>query len=162
MVDAPRRRVAGSDCRLHRRHSNARVHRTANRVADHLARPGIKDCGQVDEATGDGDVGQMGDPQLVGAIGNDRLGQVWENRARMIAVGRDDIAPTPLGLCELLPVWWIPPLARGGDPLEFHRADVADGRVAPLRIVEELDVVKHVRTGLIARAVDFSSCALGL
>ncbi len=56
---------------------------------------------------------------------------------------------------ELLPVWWTRCLARGGDPLDPHRTDVADANVAPLRIVEGLDVVKHVHAGLIARAVDF-------
>ena len=39
-------------------------------------------------------------------------------------------------LCELLPVWWTRSSARGGDPLELHRAEIADGRVASLRIVE--------------------------
>ena len=33
---------------------------------------------------------------------------------------------------ELLPVWWTRCLARGGDPLELHRAEIADGRVASL------------------------------
>ena len=37
---------------------------------------------------------------------------------------------------ELLPVWWTRSSARGGDPLELHRAEIADGRVASLRIVE--------------------------
>ena len=62
---------------------------------------------------------------------------------------------------ELLPVWWTRCLARGGDPLELHRADVADGRVASLRVVEELDVVEHVGAGLVTCAVDLAGCALG-
>jgi hypothetical protein len=52
-------------------------------------------------------------------------------------------------------------LARGGDPLELHRADVADGRVASLRVVEAFNVIEHVGTCLIARAVDLPRGALG-
>jgi hypothetical protein len=62
---------------------------------------------------------------------------------------------------ELLLVWWTLSLARGGDPLELYRADVADGRVASLRVVEEFDVIEHVGTGLITRAVYLAGCALG-
>ena len=54
---------------------------------------------------------------------------------------------------ELLPVWWTRCLARGGDPLEFHRAVVADGRVAPLRIVEAFYVIEHFGAGLVAAAL---------
>ena len=45
---------------------------------------------------------------------------------------------------ELLPVSWTPPLSHRGDPLEFHRADIANGRVAPVRVVEPFDIVEHI------------------
>ena len=62
---------------------------------------------------------------------------------------------------ELLPVWWTRCLARGGDPLKLHRAEIADGRVASPRVVETLNVVEHVSACLIAGAVDFARCAFG-
>jgi len=57
---------------------------------------------------------------------------------------------------ELLPVWWTVTLAHGGDPLELHRAAIADGRVATSWIVEPFDVIEHVGTGLVPGAI--TSC----
>ena len=68
--------VAVPDGRLQRGDGDAGVHRSADGVADHLARPGIQDGGQIDEAARDGDIGQVRDPELVRAIGNQILGQV--------------------------------------------------------------------------------------
>jgi len=61
----------------------------------------------------------------------------------------------------VLPVWWTCCLARDGDPLELHRAEIADGRVASLRVVETFDVTEHVRAGLVAGAIDLSGSAFG-
>jgi hypothetical protein len=44
---------------------------------------------------------------------------------------------------ELLPVSWTRTLSRAGHPLELHRADIADGRVAPL----DLTLGKHSTIG---------------
>ena len=52
------------------------------------------------------------------------------------AVATSKSHQTELNLCELLPVWWTRCLARGGNPLELHRAEIPDGRVASLRVVE--------------------------
>ena len=62
---------------------------------------------------------------------------------------------------ELLPVWWTPPLSRHGDPLEFHRADIANGRVAPGRVVEAFDIIEHVGPGLVSCLVDLAGNPLG-
>ena len=51
---------------------------------------------------------------------------------------------------ELLLVWWTGSLARGGAPLELHRAEIADGRVPSLRVVKPLDVVEHIGPSLVA------------
>src|SRR5208283_5417564 len=59
MVDATfRRRAAPNGC-FQRSHGDAGVHGSTNRVADDLARPGVKDGGEIDEAAGDGDIGQV-------------------------------------------------------------------------------------------------------
>ena len=70
-------------------------------------------------------------------------------------------AHTPAAVSELLAVWWTRCLARGGDPLELHRAEIADGRVASLRVVEKFEVVEHVRSDLVAGAIDFGASPLG-
>ena len=62
---------------------------------------------------------------------------------------------------ELLPVWWTPPLSRCGDPLEIHRADIANGRVAPGRVVEAFDIVEHICPSLVSCPVDLAGDALG-
>ena len=62
MVDATfRRRAAPNGC-FQRSHGDAGVHGSTNRVADDLARPGVKDGGEIDEAAGDGDIGQIRNP----------------------------------------------------------------------------------------------------
>ena len=76
MMDAAFGWLAVSDRSLQRGDRDAGVHRAADRIADHLARPGIQDGGQIDEAARDGDVGQVRDPELVRALGNKILGQV--------------------------------------------------------------------------------------
>ena len=43
----------------------------------------------------------------------------------------------------------------------MHRAEVADRRVAPLRVVEKFNVVEHVGAGLIAGSVDLACRAFG-
>ncbi len=92
MMDAARRGIAVSDRRLPRGDGDAGVHGPADRVADHLARPRIKDGGEIDEAAWNRDIGEIGDPQLIGAVGNDILGQIREDQSSMVAVGRNDIA----------------------------------------------------------------------
>ena len=54
------------------------------------------------EPAWDGNVGQIGNPELVRPIGNHVLCQVGEDRAGMIAVRGDDVTPTPLGLETVL------------------------------------------------------------
>jgi len=38
--------------------------------------------------------------------------------------------------------------------LELYRRQAGDGRVAPRGVVEQLDVVEDVRSGVLARVVD--------
>src|ERR1700712_3218302 len=86
-----------------RRDSYAGIHGPADRIADALARPGIQNGRQVDEAARNGDVGQVRDPHLVRAIGNDILGHIRANRPVMVRVSRHDVAPPLLWLQIVLP-----------------------------------------------------------
>ena len=60
MVDAAFRWQAAPDGRLQGGNRNTRIHRSADGVANHLARPGIQDSGEIDEPARNGDVGQIG------------------------------------------------------------------------------------------------------
>src|SRR5262245_9183564 len=53
-------------------------------------------------------------------------------------------------------------LSKSGLPLELHRAQITDRRVSAFRVVEALDIVKHVCLCFIARPVRFIAGALGL
>src|SRR6476661_1263933 len=53
-------------------------------------------------------------------------------------------------------------LSKSGLPLELHRAQITDRRVSAFRVVEALDIVKHVCLCFIARPVRFVAGALGL
>ena len=66
-MDASGWRVAALDRRRERRERQPGIDPPAERVADDAPRPYIHDGGQVDEAAEDGDVGQIGDPELVRA-----------------------------------------------------------------------------------------------
>src|SRR5262249_4347785 len=46
-------------------------------------------------------------------------------------------------------------LSKSGLPLELHRAQITDRRVSAFRVVEALDIVKHVCLCFIARPVRF-------
>ncbi len=47
-------------------------------------------------------------------------------------------------------------------PFELYRAQIAQGRVPPPGIIEALDVIKHVRFGLVSRAVRLVRRPFGL
>ena len=130
-------RRAAPDGGLQCSHGDAGVHRSTDRVTDDLARPGVEDGGEIDEAAGDRDIGQVRHPQLVGAIGNDSLGQVREDRAGMIAIGCDDIASPPLRLKIVLAHQAAKLLAVHHDALVAQRGAHASITVA-LELVADL------------------------
>jgi hypothetical protein len=82
VVNAAFRRLPCSESRLQRRNGNAGIDRTADCVANDAARPGIKDCRQIDEARRNCDVGNIRDPELVRAIDDPVAGEVLEDRDR--------------------------------------------------------------------------------
>ena len=87
MVDAVLRRLPAGDCSSERGERQASVDAGADGVADHTARPGIENGRQIDEARGDGDIRDVGNPELVGAGRHNVFRQVRKDRAVVIAVG---------------------------------------------------------------------------
>jgi hypothetical protein len=53
-------------------------------------------------------------------------------------------------------------LSKSSLHLELHRAQITDRRMSASRVVEALDIVKHVCLCFIARPVRFAAGALGL
>ena len=102
MMPAARRRLSLLDCGFQGRHRQSGVDRATDRTADDAARPGVEDHGDVDEADRDRDIGDVGDPQLVGSVDNDVCGPIGEDRLVVIAVGRCDIASADSRLQSVL------------------------------------------------------------
>jgi len=92
-------------------------------VAHDPARPGVQERAivrhwsedngerEIDEAGRDGDIGDVRDPELVGPMNLEPLGDIRKDRTVMVAVGRDDIAPPPFRVQIVL----------GHDPAHFLR-----------------------------------------
>jgi hypothetical protein len=55
------------------------------------SRPGVENCGQIDEAGGDRDIGDVRYPELVGTVDEQIAGAIRKDRAIVIAVGRSHI-----------------------------------------------------------------------
>ena len=91
-MDAAGWRMAALDCRRERRKGQPGIDPPAERVAHDAARPRVHDRREVDEAAEDGDVGQIGNPELVRAIDLALPGAIGEDRFVMIAVGGGDEA----------------------------------------------------------------------
>jgi len=72
------------------------IERAADRVADDAARPGVQDDGDIDEAGGDRDVGQVRHPELIGSMNLEAAGDPREDRPVVVAVGgAGEAPPTP-------------------------------------------------------------------
>src|SRR5215471_1830314 len=93
VMDAAWRWHTRSDGCLERSQGEARIDAPADRIAHHAPRPGIEDRREIDEARGYGDVGDVSHPELVRPAGCHVLGEVREDRAIVVAVGRDDKTP---------------------------------------------------------------------
>ena len=87
MMDAAGRRLPAHDRRSERGQRQAGIDAAADAIADHAARPSIENGRQIDEADGDGDIGDVGDPELVWTGRHSILGQVREDRPVVVAVG---------------------------------------------------------------------------
>src|SRR5215813_10300211 len=78
------------------------VDRAADRISDHPARPGVENGSQIDEAGADGDVRDVGHPELVRTVHNPVAGEVREDGPVVVAVGRGHEPLTALGLQVVL------------------------------------------------------------
>ena len=79
VMDAPLRRLASGSRRSECGQSEPRVDVPANRIADDAPRPGIDNGRQIDEADRDGDVSDVGDPELVRSCRQNVFSQVGED-----------------------------------------------------------------------------------
>jgi hypothetical protein len=80
-------RPAQRDCPLERGDGVSGVEAAADRIADDAAGPGVEDHGDIDEAGGDRDVGQVGRPELVRAVDLEVARDEREDRPVVVAVG---------------------------------------------------------------------------
>jgi hypothetical protein len=98
VMHAAGRRLSRVDGRAQGGQRQPDVDRAADGITDDPARPGVEDDGNVDEARGDRDVGDVGHPEPVRPIRHDILRQVREDGQFVIAIGGGDIAPAPARL----------------------------------------------------------------
>ena len=85
--------AAALDLRRQRRKGQQRIDPPVERVTDDAAQPRVHDRGQIDEAAENGDVGEIGDPELFRAFDIAVSGVVREDGLAVIAVGCGDEAP---------------------------------------------------------------------
>src|SRR3979411_3153364 len=102
MMDAARRRLSPLNRGGKGSERQPRVDGTADGIAHDAPGPGIQNDGNIDEATDDGDVGDIGYPKLVGSVQDDVLSKVWKDRLVVIAVGRCREATSHSGLKVML------------------------------------------------------------
>lgn len=88
VMHAARRRLAPGDGSAEGCEGEPDIDRTAQGVTDDPSRPGIQHDGDVNETTDDGNVADVADPNLVGTVGLQVLGQVGEDRLVVVAVRR--------------------------------------------------------------------------
>src|SRR5512139_2277530 len=87
--------IAGADGGLERGNGEPCVDRAADGITYDPTGPGIEDCSQIHEAGRDCDIGDVGHPELVGAVWRRVLREIGEDRIVVIAIGRRD-KPLPL------------------------------------------------------------------
>ena len=85
MVKAARRWFAPLNCALEGGQRQPSIDGSTDGIAYHAPRPGIENDGNIDEATGDGDIGDVRDPELVGPVWDD-LG--WSGRVPSFGIPR--------------------------------------------------------------------------
>jgi hypothetical protein len=89
MMDQARSRASPLDGHSERGDGELGAHVVAHGPTDHLAGEEIEDHGQVEPPLAGRDVGNVGQPDLIGPVGHKILiQQVWRHRQGMLAVGR--------------------------------------------------------------------------
>ncbi|MES0132905.1 hypothetical protein NKJ76_29710 [Mesorhizobium sp. M0029] len=77
---------ASFDCGGQSRQRQPRVDQVADAISDNAPRPGIQDNGNIGKAAADGDVWDVGHPELIGSAGDDGPGEIREDWLIVIAV----------------------------------------------------------------------------
>ena len=91
--DAARRRAAERDRPFEGGDAVPGLEVAGERMADDPPRPSVEDHREIDEALCDRDVGDVADPELVGAVDGEVAGHERKDRAVVVAVGR--VGETP-------------------------------------------------------------------
>jgi hypothetical protein len=94
VMKAAGRGPAVLDCSVQGGERQPDIDGPADGVADNATRPGVENHGDINEARRDSDVGDVGDPELIGAVDDLVLGQIAEDRMVGVAVSRRHISPT--------------------------------------------------------------------
>lgn len=88
VVDEAGLGVSGGQGHVERLDGQARFEMVGERPADHPARKGVENDGQIDELPGQPDISNVGDPDLIEAGGDKTARQIGNDRELMPAVGR--------------------------------------------------------------------------
>ena len=88
VMKAAGRRPAVLDCGVQSGERQPDIDGSADGVADNATRPGVENHGDINEAHGDSDVSDVGDPELIGAVDDPVLGQIAEDRMVVVAARR--------------------------------------------------------------------------
>src|SRR5476651_288858 len=115
--------IAGANGGLERSNNEPRIDRAADGITYDPAGPGIENRSQVHKAGGDCDIGDVGHPELVGAIQRHALREIGEDRMIVIAIRRRDKTP---------PLLWIQ-CVLAHEPTDFLGVD-DDATMAELGI----------------------------
>ena len=81
-MNAAGRWSAVLDCGVQSGERQSDIDGSADGVADDAARPSVENHRDINEAGRDSDVGDVGDPELIGAIDDFVLGQIAEDLVR--------------------------------------------------------------------------------
>src|SRR5271165_4560931 len=79
--------VSGGQSHVERLDGQARLEMVGERPADHLARKGVENDGQIHELPGEPDIGDVGDPDLIEPRRDETARQIGHDRKLMPAVG---------------------------------------------------------------------------
>ena len=86
MMDAARRRLPLLDRDGQGSERQTRIDGAADGIANNEPGPCIQNDGDINEAAHDGDVGDIGDPKLVGSIKRHGFGKVGKDRLVVVAI----------------------------------------------------------------------------
>jgi hypothetical protein len=101
-MDAARRQLPFLDRDGQGSERQTRIDGPADGVANNEAGPGVQNDGDINEATHDGDVVDIGDPKLVGSIKRYGFGKVGKDRLVVVAIRRFCEAAPHSGLKVML------------------------------------------------------------